>query len=158
MPGRAEGGLTDDESADGRGTLQPRGRVDDISGDDPLPLFGTSAKRDHRLARVHGDTDVDLEVLHRLENAKTGPNRPLGIVFVCERRAEDSQHCVADELLERAAEALDLLFDTGVVGPQAGADVLRVSLVGAGRVSDEVGEEDGDDLALLCRGGWSLGK
>ena len=76
--------------------------------------------------------------------------RALGIVLVRDRRAEDRHHGVADELLDRAAEALDLAGDALVVRAERGADVLGVGPVGAGREADEVDEEHGDDLALLA--------
>ena len=67
-----------------------------------------------------------------------------------DRRAEDRHHGVADELLDRAAEALDLAGDALVVRAERGANVFRVGPVGAGREAHEVDEEHGDDLALLA--------
>ena len=64
-------------------------------------------------------------------------------------RAEHRHHRVADELLHRAAEALELVAQARVVGPQQRAHLLGIHLLGARREADEVGEEDGDDLALL---------
>ena len=75
----------------------------------------------------------------------------LGVVLVRDRRAEDGHHRVADELLDRAAEALELGAQARVVGPQERPDVLWVELLGARREADEVGEEHRDDLALLAR-------
>ena len=69
-----------------------------------------------------------------------------------DRRAEERHHRVADELLDRAAEALELVAQVRVVGREHRADVLGIELLGARREADEVGEEDGDDLALLARG------
>ena len=42
-------------------------------------------------------------------------NRALRIVFARDRRTEDRHDSVADELLDRAAEALDLLLDARVI-------------------------------------------
>jgi len=64
-------------------------------------------------------------------------------------RAEDRDDRVADELLHRAAEALELVPRPLVVDPQERADVLRVALLGARRRPDEIGEDDADDLPLL---------
>ena len=61
-------------------------------------------------------------------------------------------HRVADELLDRAAEALELVAQAGVVGREQRPHVLGVELLGARGEADEVGEEDGDDLALLAAG------
>ena len=81
-----------------------------------------------------------------------GADRPLGVVLVDHRRAEDRHDRVADELLDRAAEALDLVLDARVVRAERRADVLRIGPIGARREPDEIDEEDGDDLALLLRG------
>ena len=65
-----------------------------------------------------------------------------------DRRAEDRDHRVADELLDGAAPALELGAQPLVVRAQERVDVLGVELLGARREADQVGEEDGDDLAL----------
>ena len=43
-----------------------------------------------------------------IADRERGADGPLGIVLVRDRRAEDRHHRVADELLDRAAAALDL--------------------------------------------------
>ncbi len=50
----------------------------------------------------------------------------LGVVLVRGRRAEEGHHRVADELLDRAAVALELGTDALVVGPQERLDVLGI--------------------------------
>jgi len=52
-----------------------------------------------------------------LDDAQSGTHGALGVVLVRDRRAEDSHYCVANELLDGAAEALDLAFEQGVIGP-----------------------------------------
>jgi len=42
-------------------TLQAGGGVDDVAGDDSLPLFGTSAQGDDRLPRADADPDLERE-------------------------------------------------------------------------------------------------
>ena len=79
------------------------------------------------------------------------PHGPLGVVLVRHGSAEGGHDRVTDELLDRAAVALDLLPQAGVVGTDAGAHVLRVLLLGGGGEADQVAEEDGDDLPLLER-------
>ena len=66
--------------------------------------------------------------------------------------AEEGDHGVADELLDGAAEALELTAQTLMVGSEQGPHVLRIHLLGSGSEADEVGEEHGDDLPLLTRG------
>jgi hypothetical protein len=75
------------------------------------------------------------------------------------RRAEHCHHGVPDELLDRAAEVLEFFPQACVIRPEQAHDVLGVHLLGAGGEADEVGEEHGDDLALLarCSHGLSLG-
>jgi hypothetical protein len=75
-------------------------------------------------------------------------HRPLGIVLTRNRRAEERNHGIADELLDRPAPALELVAQPLVVGAQDCLDVLRVELLGARREADKVGEEDSDDLPL----------
>jgi hypothetical protein len=67
-------------------------------------------------------------------------------------RAEDGHHRVADELLHRAAALLDLVLQPHVVRRQQGAHVLGIHLLGPAREADEIGEEDGHDLAFLAVG------
>ena len=87
-----------------------------------------------------------------------GPHRPLGVVLVRHGSAEGGHDRVADELLDRAAVALDLLPQAGVVGTDARAHVLGVLLLGGGGEADQVAEEDGDDLPLLQPGRRPLGQ
>jgi hypothetical protein len=90
-----------------------------------------------------------VQLLDRVEDAKPGAHRALGVVLVRDRGAEDGHDRVADELLHRAAVPLDLLLHALVVRPKRRAHVLRVSAIGAVREAHEVDEEDRDDLALL---------
>ena len=152
--------LADGDGIYRRGALDPGGGVDDVAGDDPLSLLGPCADGDHRLAGVDPDPHPQLEprlglvqLGDRLEDPQARPHRPLGIVLVRDRRPEGGHHGVADELLDRAVVALDLLAQAGVVGPDTGAYVLRVLLLGGGGEPDEIAEEDGDDLPLLDRCG-----
>ena len=73
---------------------------------------------------------------------------PLGIVLVRDGRAEHRHHRVADELLDGAAALLELRSQPVVVRPQDRLDVLGIERLGARGEADEVGEENGDDLAL----------
>ncbi len=53
-------------------------------------------------------------------------HRALGIVLVCDRRAEQRHHRVADELLDRAAMAFELRAHARVVRTEQRVDVLGV--------------------------------
>ena len=119
-------------------------------------MRGARSERHESLAGVDRDADLQLELgiapiqlvdgdTHR----EGGSNGALRIVAVSDRRTEHRHHRVADELLDDAAEALDLRAHPREVGRQDRPDVLRVEALGAGREADEIREEDGDDLPLL---------
>jgi hypothetical protein len=153
---RAVRDLSDDERACGRRLLQARGSVHDIACDHSLSPLGACAQCDNGLAGRHGRSDLELEIADRLEDPQRRPNCPLGVVLVRDRCAEDGHDGVSDELLHRAAVALDLPLEQLVVRPEPGADVLGVGLIRRGRVADQVTEEHGNQLPLLGRNGGDL--
>ena len=126
-------------------------------GRDPLAPLRPCSQGDDRLSRrhrgAHGEIEVPLlvQLLNRLEDSQARPHGPFRIVLVCDRGAEDGHHRVADELLDRSAEALDLDLQPFVVRPERRADVLWVGPVGAAGEAHEVDEEHRDDLPLLGR-------
>ncbi len=65
--------------------------------------------------------------------------------------AEERHHRVADELLDRPAEALELAPHVRVVGREHRADILRIELLRACREADEIDEEHRHDLPFLPR-------
>jgi hypothetical protein len=144
--------LAGDEAARRRRGLEARGGVDDVSGDDPLAELRPGVERDDGLACVDRGPCLEVELLHRLEDGKPRPHAPLGVVLVRDGGAEDGHDGVADELLDRAAEPLDLGLRARVVALEAGTDVLGVGRLRGGGEADEVDEEHRDDLALLARG------
>jgi hypothetical protein len=136
--------------------LQPRRRVHDVAGHQPFAELRPRLESHHRLARVDSDPHLERErgvcrvqLLDRLEQAKTGPHRPLGVVLVRDRRAEHRHHGVADELLDRAAEPLELLPQPPVIRPDPRPHVLGIDSVRSRREADQVAEQDGDDFPLL---------
>ena len=66
-------------------------------------------------------------------------------------RAEHRHHRVADELLDRPSEALDLGAHSLVVALEQLADVLGVRDLRVRRVPDQVGEDHRDHLPLALR-------
>ncbi len=149
--GRPEGGLVHEDPVHRRCCLQARGRVHDIAGRHSLPRLGTCVERDERLAG--GDPDPHLELsllLGPLTDRERRANGPFCVVLVRDRRAEQGHDCVPDELLHCAAEALELRAQPLVVRPEDRLDVLGVERLGARGEADEVGEEDGHDLALAA--------
>ena len=132
--------LADDDAADGRMLLKSRRGVHDVARDHSFAFCGPRAQRDHRLAAVDGPANCEFEIwmlrvelVDRGQDAQRRAHRALGIVLVRDRRAEDRHDRVADELLDRAAEPLDLLLHARVVRTQARADVLRIGLLGRSR-------------------------
>jgi hypothetical protein len=104
-------------------------------------------------ADAHGQLQArvgPVELLDGGQHAERAARRPLGVVLVGEGGAEHGHGAVADELVQGAAQPLDLGPQPGVVGPQQGADVLGVGLVGAGGEAHQVAEQHRDDLALLA--------
>ena len=82
----------------------------------PSPRSGSRAHRDDGLARVDPYAHVQVEVgiglvqlRDRFEDAQPRAHRPLGVVLVRHGSAEGGHDRVTDELLDRAAVALDLL-------------------------------------------------
>jgi hypothetical protein len=118
----AMGRLTDEDPSDRGGGLEPRRSVDDVPGSHPFSEVGPGAERHERLARVHSDPHLELErrvALVELDDRLTDRDRcangPLRIVLVRYRGAEQRDDRVADELLDRAAMALELVPEASVV-------------------------------------------
>ena len=146
-------GLSSGEDAtDRRGRLQPRGGVHDVACNHRLTELRPRPERDQRLAGVDGDPDLHVELaklVHAVAHRQRGTHRPLGVVAVGRRRAEHGDDRVADELLDHAAERLELPPDELVVRRQEGPDVLRVELFRTRREADEIDEDDRDDAPLI---------
>ena len=105
---------------------------------------------DDRLAGVHRDSHLQPVLLGPVADGERCAHGALGVVAVRRRRAEDAHDRVPDELLDRAAVALELLADAFVVRSEDRPNVLWVELLGAPGEADEVDEEDGDDAPLLA--------
>jgi len=153
------GELAHHHAALGGDGLEPRRGVDDVAGHDALAPVGPAPDGHHRLPGVHADAHGQVQAWallvqlgHGIEDAQGGTDAAFGVVLVRDRRAEDGHDGVADELLDRAAEALDLPAQSRVVRVQKVAHVLRVGALGTRGEADEVAEEDRDDLALLHLG------
>ena len=140
---------------DRRGRLQPRGRVDDVAG-----RHRFSAPRGGR-PRLTSASPVVIPIRTcRPSSAPVSPSRMASAARTARSgssswaygRAEERHHRVADELLDRAAVALELAAQALVVRRKHRAHVLRVEALGPRGEADQVTEEHRDDLALLARG------
>ena len=148
----ALGGLADEDGAGRRHRLEPRRGVHHVAGHHPL-ADGTD--RDRCLAGQDAGPQLEglvarlaPEMADGVDEVEGRADRPLGVVLLCDRRAPDGHHGVADELLDRAPVALDDLPAQIEVARQELADLLGVGRVGAGGEADEVGEQDADEPAL----------
>jgi hypothetical protein len=144
-------GRVDENPVLGRSGLDAGGGVHDVARGHPLALAGVGAERHERLAG--GDPDPHLELaflLGPVAHGERGPHRAFRIVLVRDRSAEERHDGVADELLDRAAEALELAAQPLVVTAEEAADVLGIHRLRAVSEVDEVAEEAGDDFALLA--------
>ena len=137
--------------------------VDDVARRHALALLRPGGERDHRLAGRHADPHVQAEgrvgrvqLAQGVSGGYRRAHAALGVVLVRQRGAEERHDGVADELLHGAAVALELGLHAGVVRREHSADVLGVELLGAAGEPDQVGEQHGDDLALLEDGRLGL--
>ena len=154
------GGLADQHAARRRQRLEPRCGVDDVTH---RRVVGPGDRADEHLARVDADAHLDvargvatLDVLgdqpgEGLLHAQGGAHRPVGVVLVGDGRTEQGDDGVAEDLVDTPAEGLDLDDERLEVGLDEPGDRLGVEVLGECRVADEVGEQHGDDTALLDR-------
>ena len=155
----APGRLTDEHGPGGRDRLEAAGGVHEIAGHHPLVR---GAHRDGRLPGEDAGPQVELQpgvvsdVADAPDQLQAGPDGPLGVVLLGDRRAPDGHDGITDELLDGPAVALDRLAARLEVAGQELADGLRVAAGGQGGEADEVGEEDRDMPALsgAGSGGW----
>ena len=133
---RAVRRLVDDDAVHRRGRLEARGGVDDVAGRHPLARGRAARRADERLAGRDPDPDLQLAVvLGPVADRERGADGALGIVLVRDRRAEERHHRVADELLDGAAEALELARGRARGRAEERTHVLRVEPLGAARSS-----------------------
>ena len=142
--------------------LDARGRVDEVAGDHALVR---GAERHRGLARQDAGAGAKqrVELGDRGREVERRPDGPLGVVLLRDGRAPDGHHGVADELLDRAAVALDHRAGDVEVAAQELARVLRVASLGGGGEPDEVDEQHRDEAALggsrsLCGGRCRRGR
>ncbi len=113
-------------------------------------MLRAGIERDDRLARVHRDAELQPFALGPVAHGECSADGALGVVAVRDGRTEHAHDSVSDELLDAAAEALELAPHALVVGDEEGANVFGVELLGSGCEADEIDEEDGDEASLLA--------
>ena len=154
---RSDGALAGEHLARLRRLLETIGDVDDVSCDEG-PSFVRDADDD--VPGVHSDAKLELaveETLHPLLHRERGMQRALSVVLERSRSTEHRHHGVAGELLDGPARQLDLLAHRVVEGLEMHPHALRIAVAGVLGRADQVGEENGDELALLaCAHGGSV--
>ena len=123
----------------------PPGRLP--AGESHQRLAGVDADPHRQLERGMGPVQLG----NRIQHAQRAPHRPLRVVLVNRRDAEHRHDGVTDELVQGAADALDLTTQPGVERAKHGPYVLGIGPIRACSEPDQVTEEDRDDLALLAR-------
>ena len=91
-----------------RGLLEARGDVDGVAGDERAPSRGAPTTTSPVLTPIRSASRRRRAPRSRRCIASASVERPLGMVLVRGRRAERRHDGVADELLDRAARAVDL--------------------------------------------------
>ncbi len=102
------------------GGLQARRQVDRIADRQVLHVQVAAHTAHHHQCRclclcASGSCSIALQSvfvdLHRLLDIQGSQHRPEGVIFVCDRRAEEGQHTVAQQLGDGAFVAVDSLAD-----------------------------------------------
>ena len=76
----------------------------------------------------------------------------LSVVLVGEGCAEEGHNPVTGELVDRPLVLVDLIHENTKAAVHDAVDLFRVELLGEGGEVRDVGEEDGDELALTLHG------
>ena len=151
-----------DEHGAGLGDrLDSARRVDEIARDHTLSL---GAQRHRRLAGEHADPGAEIrraeirpEHRHRVDELECCADGAVGVVLLRDRCSPDGHHRVADELLDRAAIALDHLPGGLEVPGEELAGVLGVTTLRGRSEPDEVCEQNGDQPSLCLWNRYRLG-
>ena len=106
------------------------------------------------LAGIDGDANGEVRILlpeagDLLQDRESGVDCAYRIVFMRERCAEHPHHRVADELVQRPAEALEHLLHASVIRNEGPTNVLRVRMIGPFGEAHEIDEQDRDDPSFL---------
>ena len=150
------GGAGEHAARRGQG-LQPRGGVHDVAH---RRVVGAGEDADEHLAGVEADAHAGCggsapglgdEAGQRVLHPQRRAHGPLGVVLVGDRRAEQGDDGVAEQLVDAAAERLDVGDEALEARLDEALHPLGVEVLGERRVADEVGEEHGDDAPLLER-------
>src|SRR5207245_8805321 len=93
--------------------------------------------------------EVFVQLGDRLLHGERRAYRPFGVVLVSDRRAEDRHDRVADVLVDRAAEGLELTRQCAEELREDETELFRIQSLAEGGRARKVREEDGDLSALV---------
>ena len=148
------GGLPDQHlSRFGRG-LEPLRGVHDVAHRRVVAPGPQGAHQD--LPRVHAHPQPHVEpqlgrgVAQRDGEPERGPHRPLGIVLMGDRGAEQRQDGVPDDLVDPATELLDVGHQPLEAPVDDALHLLGIAVLRQGGEADDVGEQDGDHPPLIA--------
>ena len=149
VPGRRP----DEHVPGGRHVREAGADVDHVPDDGEARRFPGSA--DDHLTGVDPDVQprkgrvvFDPETMPMANEGKAGPDGPLGIVLVGDRRSEDGHEPVAHDLRDGPPVFLDDQPEAGHPRPDRAEYLLRIHRRGECRVTRQVREQDRDDLPL----------
>ena len=113
------------------------------------------------VTRVEPDADLDLEATRRTHLHVSPSDRRLdrercearahGVVFVCERRAEEGHDPIAHHLIDGALVPMDGIHHQLEDRVEKYPSLLRIAVLQEFHRTPEVGEQDGDLLALTLQ-------
>ena len=128
------------------------GGIHDVAGSHSLTFQRSRCEHNECLPGVDGNSRPQLfaAVAHPVADRQGRAHRAFWIVLVGDGRAEQRHHRVADELLHRAAETLELPAQVLPIRREQRSHVLWIEPFCLRRKPNEVGEQHGDHLALLA--------
>ena len=128
-----------------RRLLEPGSHVDGVPRDERL-----ARASGHDLARVDADARLQPMLRDRTAHLIRRSNCSQCVVLVRDGNPENSHDGVSHELLHCSAVALEDDAEIVEVAPHPCPQRLRVGRLAESRRTDDVGEEDGDDLPHLA--------
>jgi hypothetical protein len=151
-----DGGRTREHPTGRRQGLQARRGVHDVAH---RRVVGAGEDPHQHLAGVEADAHLDRPVeagladdaRERVLHPQRGPRRALGVVLVGDGRTEQGDDGVTEQLVDTAAERLDVGDEPFEARVDEALHALGVEVLGERGVADEVGEQHRDDAPLLER-------
>ncbi len=154
LAGGGVGGRADHHRARIGGHLQALGGVHHVAHGRVVAAGPQGT--DQHLARVHPDAHLDGHAAlgpgggQALLHAQRGPHRPLGVVLVGHRRAEQGDDGVAHDLVDPPAERGDVADEALEARVDQVLDLLGVGRLAQGREAHQVGEQHGGHPSLVA--------